>query len=547
MQPDRTGKYPPGCLDNMLNNEENYNETENVQQTEGQTGLVNNQAQNGGEVVNEIVGEAVNQEASEDTSFHLEQEMCEKLKELASQHLMREEQLVELTLNRIVEGVESHESEITELMVATKGHCDKSLRRIVSDAIKCSANGQLLCRDYSQRSKSDQQVIVYTGSHWEPTVPQLWKDFVDRSAEQCGVSESQRKDHTFMNQLYENVAFNIKGYHVRVNPPDEVWLNARNGTLELKSDGSVVLREHRKEDMFTYTLNYPFDSQAECPQWHRFIDRVLPEMEAQQVLAEFVGYCLMPDHRLEKMLWLQGEGQNGKSVTLEIIEALLGSGNVSYLSLSDLTNDAIKRAGIEGKLLNISHESGKDVNPNVLKQLASGERVTIERKYKDPREINDYGKFGAAFNQLPRAEVTGGYFRRIIILPYNVTITEEEKDVQLAQKLKTELPGILNWVLQALPGLMKRCTFTDSDICKKAMSSYLMQSDNVRLFYSEMCEPQEYTTIGDTLFTAYKDFCKDSLLYPLGKNRFYKRLDALTHSRVDYGNVAYFKLKVKEQ
>ena len=43
-----------------------HNETENVQQTAGQTGLVNNQALNGGEVVNEIVGEAVNQPTAEE-------------------------------------------------------------------------------------------------------------------------------------------------------------------------------------------------------------------------------------------------------------------------------------------------------------------------------------------------------------------------------------------------------------------------------------------------------------------------------------------------
>lgn len=46
--------------------EELNKETEKVQQTEGQTGLTNNQAQNGGEVVNEIVGEAVNQPTAEE-------------------------------------------------------------------------------------------------------------------------------------------------------------------------------------------------------------------------------------------------------------------------------------------------------------------------------------------------------------------------------------------------------------------------------------------------------------------------------------------------
>jgi putative DNA primase/helicase len=476
----------------------------------------------------------------------LEQELAQKAEDLNAARYMREQQLVEMTLGRIADGLVSKSSEIASLVTATKGKCDKTIRQLVSDEIRRSANGLLLCRDYSQRSKSDQQVIVFTGSHWEPVIPTQWKDFIDDCAERCGVPETQCKDHGFMNLLYENVAFNVKGYRVRRIPVGEVWLNARNGTLELKGDGSIMLREHHKDDMFTYTLSYAYDPDAKCPQWLRFLGKVLPEEEAQKVLAEFTGYCLTDNHQLQKMLWLKGEGQNGKSVTLEIIEALFGSGNISYLSLSDLTNDAIKRAGIEGKILNVSHESGRDVNPNVLKQLASGERVTIERKYKDPREINDYGKFCAAFNVLPRAEVTGGYFRRIIILPYNITITDEERDPQLAEKLKTELPGILNWVLQALPALIKRKSFTVSEICTKAFNDYVMQSDNVRMFVNEMCEKSASETKALELFFAYKRYCDESSLHPLGRTKFYDRMERIGVKSSMYANVRYFNLKLVE-
>ena len=345
---------------------------------------------------------------------------------------------------------------------------------------------------------------------------------------------------------YFNVAFNVKGYYERRVPAGEVWLNALNGTLELRSDGTAVLREHRKEDMFLYTLNYAYEPSAECQRWHKFLDRVLPEEEAQRVLAEFIGYCLMPDHRMEKMLWLKGEGQNGKSVTLEVIEALLGSGNVSYLSLSDLTNDAIKRAGIEGKMLNISHESGKDVNPNVLKQMTSGERVLIRQLYHDPREISDYGKLAAAFNILPRAENSFGFFRRLIILPYEVTIPKEEIDRQLAAKLKGELPGILKWVLAALPALMKRGEFSPCASSDRALEHYRLQSDNVRLFLNEMCTESEVAVKAADLYQAYRGYCYESSLKAIGKNKFYDRLEALGYAPVMYANVKHFNLRVTE-
>lgn len=476
----------------------------------------------------------------------LGQELEAKTGELEAQQKMREGQLAGLTLDRIASGVVSKKAEIASLVAATKGRCANELREIVVREVIRSADGLLWCREYEETQKSRQRMSVYTGSNWTTVEPQQWMDFIDRCAERCGIDESELMNHKFMNLLYEGVAFNLKAYRRRMVPAGEVWLNVRNGTLVISKDGSVRLRSHDKDDLFTYTLPYPYDERAECPLWHRFLDRVLPEAESRQVLGEFIGYCMMSDHLLEKMLLLYGEGLNGKSVTLEVIEALLGSVNVSYLSLSDLTNDEVKRAGIEGKMLNISHESGKDVNPNVLKQLTSGEPVVVKHLYHDPYETSDYGKQVAAFNILPRAENTFGFFRRLIILPYQVTIPRQEIDPQLALKLKSELPGILNWVLKLLPGLMTRGEFTTSASCENALERYRLQSDSVRLFISEMCQPSDYTTDGQGLFNAYRNYCAASSLRPLGKTRFYDRLENLTHSRENNGNQARFKLKLTE-
>lgn len=477
----------------------------------------------------------------------LEQELASKAGELESQRKQREAQMVDIALGAIADRVVSKDAEIMDLVAANKGLPAQALREIVIKEILRSADGLLWCREYVERQKSDQQMLVFTASHWEIVMPQQWKDFVGKCAERCGVPESHRMNQTFMKPLYEGVAFNFAAYRQQQVPDDEVWLNMRNGTLVLRKDGSVTLREHRKEDLFTYTLDYAYMAGAECELWHNFLDRVLPEKDAQQVLAEFIGYCLMKSHALEKMLWLYGEGLNGKSVTLEVIEALLGSVNVSFLSLSDLTNDDVKRAGIERKMLNISHESGKDVNANVLKQLTSGERVLVKHLYVDPYETNDYGKFIAAFNNLPRAEITFGYFRRLIILPYLVTIPADEIDRQLTVKLRKELSGILNWVLSYLPGLMNRNAFVSSGSCEKALEQYRLQSDNVRLFVCEQCEKSETTTPGTDLFEAYRKYCCESSLKNLGKKKFYERLETLGYEMVMYGNLKYYRIKLIAQ
>ena len=481
--------------------------------------------------------------STNNTCSPLEQELARKASELESQRRERDGLMVDITLTSIARRVESKATDILQAM-SDKGAKQQAVREIVMRESIRAASDLLWCPEYVEKLGSEQHVKVFTGSHWEDIEPQQWRDFVALCAELCGVTESQRMDHKFMSHLTEGLACNLAKSRKQRIPDGEVWLNVRNGTLVVKKDGTAELRAHRKEDLFTYTLGYVYDPQAECPTWHEFLDRVLPEAESQQVLREFVDYCLMKAHSLEKMLMLYGAGLNGKSVTLEIIEYLLGSNNVSYLSLSDLTNDEVKRAGIEGKKLNISHESGKDVNPNVLKQLTSGERVLIKHLYVDPRETNNYGKFIAAFNQLPKAENTFGFFRRLIILPYEVTIPKEEIDRQLTSKLKAEVSGILNWVLEALPALLTRGEFTVSEKCEKALDQYRLQSDNVRLFFNECCEPSEYTTEASEVYKAYKNYCQDSSLKPLGKQRFYERLESLVGEPEIYGNLKRFKMKV---
>ena len=477
----------------------------------------------------------------------LEQEMAEKAEVLASQCSVREEQLVNLTLDRIVAEVVSKETDIVNLMTASKGPCLNSVRETVIREVIRSADGQLWCPSYDERSRSKQRVNVYTGTHWEAVETQLLLDFTAHCAERIGVPESLRMNPVFMKSLSEALAFNLAKDRHQLIPKGEAWLNMRNGTLVIRKVGTVSLHEHSKEDLFFYTLPYAYDPDAKCEMWHNFLNRVLPDMDAQQLLREYIGYILMTDHSLEKTLMLYGSGLNGKSVTLEVIEGLLGSQNVSYLSLADLTNDDVKRAAFEHKMINISHESGKDVNPNVLKQLISGERVVIRHLYHDPRETSEYGKLIASFNIMPRAENIFGFFRRLLILPYKVTITKEEIDRQLASKLMKELPGILNWVLEALPNLMSRGEFSHCESCEKALEMYRLQSDSVRLFLNEMCESSENTTHGQELFTAYKNYCFDSQLKPIGKNKFYARLEELGYETVMYNETKYFKLKVLHQ
>lgn len=476
----------------------------------------------------------------------LKQEMTAQATQLDVQRSEREHQAVAFVLKRILGDIVPKEAEISALMNATKGRCQKEVMQIVVKEFQRAADGVMWSPDYCLRPGCEQQVYCYTGTHWRLVDAAEWKDFVGVCTEHCGVPENLLMDPAFMKKMYDSMAFSIFKFRQPVVCRDEVWLNLLNCTLELKADGTVVVRDHRKEDLFFYCLPYAYDPQAECPQWHGFLHRVQPEANARTQLGEFMGYTLMRGHQLEKMLWLVGPGQNGKSTFLNVFEEMLGKDNVSNLSLDQLSNDPIARWAFEHKLLNSATESGDRINASVMKRICSGEAVTVEQKYVNPHETTDYGKVIMATNEFPRPENTAAFFRRILVLPFTECITDAEKDVHLDEKLKAELPGILNWVLGLLPGLMQRGAFTTSDCGQKALDEYMLESDNVRLFLSEMLEPSENSTHGQVLFDAYVEYCKHLHTFNLGRNKFFHRLDDLTHAGVKIQKVQYFKLKLTQ-
>ena len=88
-------------------------------------------------------------------------------------------------------------------------------------------------------------------------------------------------------------------------------INFGNGTLDLKSGN---LCKHNWADYFRYVLPYDYNKNANCPMFMKYLNEVMPEKEAQDVLSEYVGWLFIPGLKLEKVLFLYGSGCNGKSV-----------------------------------------------------------------------------------------------------------------------------------------------------------------------------------------------------------------------------------------
>jgi putative DNA primase/helicase len=160
--------------------------------------------------------------------------------------------------------------------------------------------------------------------------------------------------------------------------------------------------------------------------------------------------------------------------------------------------------------------------------------------------MTDYAKFIFNCNELPKdVEHTNAYFRRFLIIPFDVTITEQEKDSELAKKIvEKELSGVFNWVLQGLNRLLEQKKFSDCEAAQQAVEQYKIESNSVQMFLNESeykGSLTNYKLIKD-LYPEYRAFCIDDGVPPFKKTNFIKQLRALSLvvDRVSQNQLAVF-------
>jgi putative DNA primase/helicase len=259
----------------------------------------------------------------------------------------------------------------------------------------------------------------------------------------------------------------------------------------------------------------------------------LPDKERQKVLAEYLGYVFIKHGsntlKEEKALILYGTGANGKSVFFEVVNSLLGSENVSSYSLQSLTNDnGYFRAKLANKLVNYASEINGNLEASIFKQLVSGEPVEARLPYGQPFILKQYAKLIFNCNELPKdVEHTNAYFRRFLIIPFDVTIPPNEQDKNLHTKIiENELSGVFNWVLEGLNRILKQKSFSICDAAQKAVEKYKIESDSIQMFLSE--HEYKISTTSEIplkeLFSEYKNYCIEGGFKPCSVRTFADRL-----------------------
>jgi putative DNA primase/helicase len=159
--------------------------------------------------------------------------------------------------------------------------------------------------------------------------------------------------------------------------------------------------------------------------------------------------------------------------------------------------------------------------------------------------LTNYAKLAFNTNELPKdVEHTEAFFRRFLIIPFDVTVPEEKRNPNLANEIiEAELSGVFNWILDGLNRLLQQGKFSKCDAAQKAVEAYRIESDSVAMFideygYQKSIEDSE--SLKD-LYPSYKNFCLDNGFRPVHSRNLAKRLEALGFDidKKSFGKIIY--------
>ena len=308
------------------------------------------------------------------------------------------------------------------------------------------------------------------------------------------------------------------------------WLlNCNNGVLDLKTG---VLLSHNPEYFFTKLVKVDFQPEATCPIWLQFLDDIMGgNQEMINFLQRAIGYSLTGETREQCFFMLYGTGKNGKTTFLEPLSNILNdyarqSPTETFLAIrkKGVNNDVARLKGARF-VTATEPEAGQRFAENLLKQVTGGDIVTARFLNQEFFDFKPIFKLFLATNHKPK--VNSGdtaMWRRIILIPFEVTIPTHQRDLLLPEKLKNELEGILAWAVQGCLEWQRVGLGIPSHV-KIATEQYAKEMDSFARFLEDQCIlAPELKTSNKELFHNYLVWCQEEGEQSLNKTMFGKKL-----------------------
>lgn len=301
-------------------------------------------------------------------------------------------------------------------------------------------------------------------------------------------------------------------------------LGCPNGVVELDT---ATLRPGRRDDRVTLRTAVPYDPQADCPRWFRFLDEILPDSDVREFVWRAVGYSLTGSVSEQCFFLLFGRGSNGKTLFMSTLRNVFGeyahSAPFSLFDWRERGQHPQALAQLEGRRFVTASEAAENcrLNEDRLKSLAGGEPITAHLMRQNDRTFETTSKIWLAVNHLPRVlDDSDGFWRKARVIGFNQRFVDAAHlpatagtnlriaDRNLPQALAAEAPGILSWAVQGA-GLWATDGLREPDSVRQDSAGWRDEADPLADFLAAECitGPTARVRAAD-LYRAYCQHCE---------------------------------------
>lgn len=289
---------------------------------------------------------------------------------------------------------------------------------------------------------------------------------------------------------------------------DKNLLPFKNGVLNLTT---MELAPHRFDDFFNWHLPYGYDPTAKCPVAEKFMqDLSEGDSGVEDILWCYLAAIVRGRSDLQRYLELIGQPRTGKSTYITLASELVGKNNFTSTSMKDLEN-RFETANFFGKrLVTFMDAKSFSNSADVFKSLTGQDALRYEEKQKQATSpfiyegmvligANEAIKFGDNSTAISRRRITVYVDKKL-----------QSVDEMINEKLKTEVPGIINKILEIpndwISSVLKAATGETSEDHARA----LVETSPIAAWIDECCvlDPEAESKVGkrdQTLTGEFRD------------------------------------------
>ena len=274
------------------------------------------------------------------------------------------------------------------------------------------------------------------------------------------------------------------------------------------------------EDFTPYLIDINYNSNCErCEQVDKYLNHLTNNDENyKKLICEMLGFCLIVDpeymRSLARFFIFIGGGGNGKGTLLQIIRSILGSKNVSGMSIKQLSDEKYL-ANLTGKLANLGDDlqdqAINDKDMKVLKNLSTCDMVTVRKLYRDPQDVVLTSSLIFTSNHKIKSWEKGESFkRRIMWLPMYSKV--EKKDPHFIRNITSD-KALEYWVKLMVEGyirLYKNNSFTESKLVKEFNEEYHRENNPCLEFLGDFDKDMIEDKHTNVILREYEDWCNEN-------------------------------------